>query len=222
MAALAQKAIEEELGIETRHAVFSKHLYELSGFKKILGADLCQLLQRGELSTQERLVDIPDIHIRIHRKGPYRPLQNLTVRAVEQNGHKLHLLFKSAEGDITFRFHLDFEAERLVFSIFDDVGVQDMGSATSAARVRDMQQFFYDYFGNGELLVFDAETDELISRKDAYIPLNMMLNPKGHVIALAYWTRIENWRSDLDRRFDEALARYAVSYNVRLSLREAQ
>lgn len=217
MAALAQKAIEEELGIETGRTVFSKHLYELSGFKKILGVDLCELLRRGEHSAQELMIDIPDIHVRIRRKGPYAPMQNLTVKSIGQDGHKFYLLFESVEGDITFRFHLDFEAERLIFSIFDDVGVRDTGSVAAAARIRDMHQFFYDYFGNGELLIFNAETEELISRKDAYIPLNMILNPSGQASTLAYWTAIENWRHDLNNRFAVALARHNLSYNVQMS-----
>jgi hypothetical protein len=35
--ALAQKAIEDELGVETSQTVYRKHLYELAGFKEILG-----------------------------------------------------------------------------------------------------------------------------------------------------------------------------------------
>jgi hypothetical protein len=48
MTALAQKAIEEELGVQTSQTVYCKHLYELAGFKEILGADTVERLTRGE------------------------------------------------------------------------------------------------------------------------------------------------------------------------------
>ena len=34
---LAQRAIEEKLGVETSQTVWQKHLYELDGFKRIFG-----------------------------------------------------------------------------------------------------------------------------------------------------------------------------------------
>jgi hypothetical protein len=33
-------AIEEVFGVETSHTVWKKHLYELAGFKEILGPDI--------------------------------------------------------------------------------------------------------------------------------------------------------------------------------------
>jgi hypothetical protein len=38
--ALAVKAIEEAFGVDTRDMNYRKHLYELHGFKKILGPDV--------------------------------------------------------------------------------------------------------------------------------------------------------------------------------------
>jgi hypothetical protein len=45
--ALAVKAIEEVFGVETGYTNFDKHLYELDGFKKILGSDIVDHLQKG-------------------------------------------------------------------------------------------------------------------------------------------------------------------------------
>jgi hypothetical protein len=36
-----------------------------------------------------------------------------------------------------------------------------------------------DYFGNGRLEIYNADTGALISRKDAFIPVNMFLDQKA-------------------------------------------
>jgi hypothetical protein len=71
MRALAEKAIEEELGVETSHTVWSKHLYELAGFKEILGADTVDHLVRGSPITDQRMVNMPNISVRIRKCDPY-------------------------------------------------------------------------------------------------------------------------------------------------------
>jgi hypothetical protein len=45
--ALAIKAIEEVFGVETRSTNYRKHLYELQGFKQILGPQLVDHIQKG-------------------------------------------------------------------------------------------------------------------------------------------------------------------------------
>jgi hypothetical protein len=65
MKALAQQAIEDELGVETSATVYRKHLYELAGFKEILGVEIVDFLTRGEQVTEQRMLEIPDISVRI-------------------------------------------------------------------------------------------------------------------------------------------------------------
>ena len=48
-------------------------------------------------------------------------------------------------------------------------------------------QFIWDYFGNGEIQIWDAENGTLISRIDAYLPLNMIANFDRHMAELAAW-----------------------------------
>ena len=92
--ALAQKAIEDELGVETRQTVYRNHLYELAGFKKILGPDTVAFLSRGEQITDQRMLTIPDIAVRIRKRDPYPPLSNLSIKQVSQDGKILHLRFE--------------------------------------------------------------------------------------------------------------------------------
>lgn len=173
MRALAQKAIEEELGVESSQTVYRKHLYELAGFKAILGTDTVDRLTRGEQITDERMVDIPDINVRIRKRAPYMPLSDLSVKEIAQTDKVLHIRFESKSGDVVIRFQLDFGVERLNFALFHDLGVKDTGTAESAERIAEVRRFENEYFGNGQLHIVNAETGDLIARKDAYIPMNM-------------------------------------------------
>jgi hypothetical protein len=194
--ALAQKAIEDELGVETSQTVYRKHLYELAGFKEILGGEIVDFLTRGEQVTEQRTVEIPDISVRIRRQHPYAPLNNLTVKKVGQNGKLCLMRFESKEGDVIFQFALDFGNERLEFSLFQDIRVKDTGTAESAERIAEVKRFEHDYFGNGELHIVNADTGALIGRKDAYLPLNMFLDRKAADAEIARWKALAQQRRE--------------------------
>jgi hypothetical protein len=72
--------------------------------------------------------------------------------------------------------------------------MQDDGTADAALSVIATKQFVFDYFCNGSLRIFDAENETLLSRKGAFIPVNMMVNPKGHE------AEITQWKGEADRR----------------------
>jgi hypothetical protein len=78
--ALAIRAIEEVFGIETRNTNLDKHLYELDGFKKILGLGIVEHMQKGTEPDGQPMLDIPDISVRIRRKEHYAPLDALQTR----------------------------------------------------------------------------------------------------------------------------------------------
>ena len=203
MMALAQKAIEDELGVETSRTVYRKHLYELAGFKDIIGTEIVDFLVRGEQVTEQRMLDIPDISVRIRRRDPYAPLNNLTVKEVGQNGKLLFMRFQSKEGDVIFQFALDFGNERLEFSLFGDISVKDTGTAESAERVAEVRRFENDYFGNGEMHIVNADTGALIGRKDPYIPLNMFLDQEAADAEIARWKALAEQRRERGRRHDD-------------------
>ena len=94
MMALAQRAIEVKLGVETSQTIYQKHLYELAGFKKILGPDIVGRLARGEQITDGRMVEIPDISVWIRKRDPYKPLSNLSVKEIGQNDKVFHIRFE--------------------------------------------------------------------------------------------------------------------------------
>ncbi len=185
--ALATKAIEEVFGVETRGTNFRRHLYELEGFKKILGPDVVKHMKAGSAPTGQPMLQIPDISVRIRRKENYAPLEGLRCKHVDHIEKRVHMHFESLQGDVKFRFSLDFGTERIVFDLFSDIGVCDTGTAESAERVHEVKRFEQDYFGNGQLHIVNTDTGDLIGRKDAYIPMNMYLDGKGAKAELEYW-----------------------------------
>jgi hypothetical protein len=214
--ALAVKAIEEVFSVDTRGTNYRKHLYELDGFKKILGPDIVAHALNGTVLAEEPMVEIPDISVRIRRKAPYAPLEGLRCKRLSQDGKLVHLQFGSPQGDVKFRFALDFGAERIQFDLFRDIGVCDTGSAESAERIYEIRRFWQDYFGNGRLHVVNTETGELIGRKDAYIPLNMHSDREGAAADLAYWKTLAEHRRERDRKYGEEMERNARGYDVTL------
>jgi hypothetical protein len=206
MIALAQKAIEEQLGVESSDTVYSKHLYELAGFKEILGAEVVDFLVRGEQITDQRTLDVPDISVQIRGRDPYAPLNNLTIKEIGQNGKLLFMCFESRERDVSFQFILDFGNERLEFSPFRDFAVKDTGTPESAERIAEVKRFQHDHFGNGQLCIVNAETGVLIGRKDAYIPANMFFNREAADAELADWKALAERRREWKRSTAEPIA----------------
>jgi hypothetical protein len=113
--ALAVKAIEEVFGIDTRGTNYDNHLYELDGFKKILGPDIVAHVQNGTALAEQPMLEIPDISVRIRRKENYAPLDGLRCRRVGYVGKTVYMNFEALQGNVEFRFALDFGAERIVF-----------------------------------------------------------------------------------------------------------
>ena len=116
--------------------------------------------------------------------------------------------FESVQGDLEFRFALDFGAERIQFDLFRDVGVRDTGTAGSAEHVHEVKRFEQDYFGNGRLHIVNTDTGELIGRKDAYLPVNKYLDREGAAAELAYWKALAEQRRSASR--NKAMTRSAT------------
>ena len=120
------------------------------------------------------MVDMPSISVELYRHQPYPPLNNLEVTSIERFGDRLALY--AERGDFGIRFELDLKNERLHFDIASDLQAKDDGSPEAAEAIAEIGRFDRDYWGNGKLRILNAETGELIARKDAFIPVNCFLD----------------------------------------------
>jgi len=173
---MAVRAVEERFGIATRSTEYREHLYELRGWKEVLGEQLMGAVAAGTERALGESVDLPLIHVRLRTNPPYKPFERMTPKSIEQQGNELLLIYATEDRLMEIRFWLAPAEERLKFEIFDGIYGSDNGSLASAEYKQESLRFYRDYMLNGELQMWNAETGALLSRLDAYLPVNMMLN----------------------------------------------
>ena len=176
---MAIRAIEDRFGIDTPSKEWSKHLFELRGWKAALGTQVVSSILAGEDVQSGQLIELPIIHVRLRGNPPYRPLENMIPKYIEQQGQELQVVYSTADDLCEIRFRLALREERLKFDFFNGIFGQDDGSVTAAVYKREIQRFFRDYLLNGELQMWDADSGALLSRLGAYIPLNNMVDLDG-------------------------------------------
>ena len=211
---MATYVIENELNIESQHTVWRKHLYELAGFKQIFGVELVAHITRGDKPDESMVVDIPTMNVQIQGKAPYGPLTNMNPVQVGYENGVIHLALQSTDKRGQIGFRLDFLQERLHFDLSKDLMYRDDGTPDSAEAIADVKRFFRDYFGNGRLHFYDACTGALISRKDAYMPINMWLDFEASDRDIAYWRKIADHRRQRAASADNEILQWSDSYSL--------
>jgi hypothetical protein len=212
--ALVEAAIEEVLGVETAHTVYEKHLYELAGFKAVFGLDTVRRVSRGEAIADNVSVDMPNIDVRLRDRPAYLPLTGMVIDKLWQADDAVAVRYKSEDGLVIFQFRLAFADERLNFDMFEDVLWADNGSPRAAENIAEVLRFRKEYFANGRLQIQQAETGEVISRKDAYLPMNMRMNHDVVEAEIATWRQRAQERRDRNLQYAEALSSYGKAYIV--------
>lgn len=176
---MAMRVVEERFGIATPMTEYKQHLYELRGWKEILGEQLIAAVTAGRQPDADQMVDLPFIHLRLRTAPSYSPFEHLMPKILEQQGQELLMVYGTADGLIEIHFRLALTEERLKFDLFNGVYGRDDGSVAAAEYKQETTRFFRDYMLNGELQMWNADSGTLLSRLDAYIPLNFMVDLEG-------------------------------------------
>jgi hypothetical protein len=172
MRALAELFIEQELGVPSMRTIRREHLYELAGFKSILGEEIVTRLKTGASLTVEDLPNFPALSLRLKEKQAYPCLENLHF-VIErcENGK---IVLATQPEPIGARLLLDVPNETLEFGPAS-LGVDRDHTAYNAAAEICVYQFLLDYLKNGSLEVFDARGCSRLSLKNPYLPRNIDL-----------------------------------------------
>jgi len=194
---LAERAIEEIFGIPTPSSIYRAHLYELAGFRLIVPPDLMKQIMEGPWEGISGTIDVPLLDIELRRSEPFAALRGMLPVAVDIAEAALKLLYRSPDNLIDFEFELHFDSERLVFDLDCGMKIRDDGSAHSARNIADLRRFQLDYLGNGELHVYDTDTRALLSRVDAFIPVNCWVNHEWFESEIAKWLEVAEHRANL-------------------------
>jgi len=172
---LVEILIEEEYGIKRSSSIWREHLYELSGFKKIFGAELSSKLKGGGSEFPNNIVIPKTLSIRLGDENHFSALEKLTPEVRQAVGGIVILGARSENGVVNASLILNFLEERLVFDPVNGLQIQDDGSVLAAEQAADVQRFLGCYWGNGALEVWDPQSNECLGRRDPFIPTNVDL-----------------------------------------------
>ena len=186
--ALAEMAIEEVLAVKTARSIYREHLYELAGFKRFIDASIIKHCIEGQKIPDDKKIELPAISVRLRGIKPFLPLEKLRLCFIEQDDTKLVVVFGREDRSLQIKFLLNFADERLEFDIHHGLIVPpDDGSHLHASTCASLSEFAKLYFLNGCLEIVDADTGEELSRKDAFMPVNVFPNPEGFDRQIEYW-----------------------------------
>ena len=195
--AMAIKLTEEILGIQTTSTVYREHLYELSGFKPRFTREALDSFVAGQPCPEGQVVDIPNVNIGLFDHPAFPGLCGLEPVHLQAVEGGVKVVWRRVDGLVEFHAVLDFKSERLVFEIARDLPVFDDQTAEAMEVAASVVEFQKGYFLNGRLRIDDADTGQLLSRKDAFLPLNVIVNPSGFDAQVARCLTEAEGRRDL-------------------------
>lgn len=188
--ALAVLAIERHLGIQAPHQMWKEHLYELRGWKQILPPEVIAESLKDDPADLDIVVDLPLIDLRLRLSERFPMLESLSPVEIDIREKRVLLTYRTADDLVDLVFALNFADERLEFDLACSLTAFDDGTAAAARNGKERCRFLWHYFGNGELQFWNSETGDLISRVDAFIPLNMMGNLDAHNAEMTAWDKL--------------------------------
>lgn len=174
---LAEIAIEQDLGVKSSMTIFREHLYELKGFRELLGAELVGLLKSSKLTKQRgfEFPDFPRLTIRLRDLDSFEALTGLEVTDIEVRvDGMVRVRCDSNDRTCAVYLYLHFPEERLLIDVEGGFAVFDTGTPQAARYAADVCQFKAKYFLNGVLEIWNADDGTLMGRCDPFIPTNIM------------------------------------------------
>jgi len=171
--ALAKYLIEHEFGIKSQQTIWREHLYELDGFRQLLGrkvVDELKVFKEPELST---LPALPRLSLRLRDYPQFKSLEGLVPKTAKAIQGRFLLLCTSVNTPLRIAFCLDFRDERLEFDPTEDITLHDNGSPEIVGAAIDRLRLIQGLVANGQLEVWATESNTLLGRCDPWIPLNM-------------------------------------------------
>jgi len=175
---LARMVIEKGYRIKSRQTIWKEHLYELSGFKNILGPEIVSKIVTNEIINLKDIPLFPKISIclahsnRLSTNKTFDIFEALTTEVIEAKNGRLHL--QCVNSNIAkVNLILDFSNEKLEFDPLNDFTWQDNGSSKAIEYAISYYEFLELLFSNAELEFWDHESKKLLSYCDPYLPRNI-------------------------------------------------
>ncbi|MCO7247742.1 methylamine utilization protein MauJ [Halomonas sp. Mc5H-6] len=175
---LAELAIEENTGLKRSHTLWREHLYELAGFKEFLSEEVIEKLKNSVPIPDGTTVQIPDSYTVVARRGAeVYAFENMKPEIAGQIEGGMVFDLVSDDSAVRFRTVLSFADERLVFDPVQGIGfTPDRGDQTLIRHELNVLRFQRCILSNGHLEVWDQESEVMLGRSEACIPVNCFVN----------------------------------------------
>jgi hypothetical protein len=174
---LAKIMIEKECGVKSLHTVYKEHLFELQGFKEIIGQSLTEQLKKGETLGRRTVKIGPRITLRLRGRPEIDTFKNLMGKVLNVRAGVVSLELTNKSNLLKIFMTLDFPQEKIIFDPFNLISLRDDGSAEAALMAKDSLVFQGEYITNGALEICLFDTEEAICWCSEYIPVN--INPSA-------------------------------------------
>lgn len=171
--ALAEYAIEHDFGVKSSTTIYREHLYELEGFNVIFGPGRVQAIKGNGTLPEEEWPALPRLSLRLAFHDLYAPCENLTTTVIAVKDGRAEVRCDSEDGLFSIMVGLNFRGDRLEIDPLNAVALHDDGSEHAMRRAAAFVKFHRAYFGNGILQIWNAETEVLLGRCDAFLPTNV-------------------------------------------------
>ena len=199
--AISQIIIEKEYGIKSRQTIYREHIYELRGFKPILGDKLVKRIANGEKIDPSEIPVLPNLSIRVAHNQKFADSMSVSVFEVLQakvisvvNGVMDLECSKAPLASVVIG--LDFKNERILFDPCTCFVLKDDRSLTPVQFAIDFNVFLKVYYCNGTLELWNANTEELLGYTDPFLPCNI---DSTRTFA-NFDKKIAHWNAELERR----------------------
>jgi hypothetical protein len=176
--ALSRIVIEKEYGIKSRSTIYREHLYELRGFKPILGDKLVKRVANGDKIDSSEISVLPKLSIRVAHNQKFADSMSVSVfeglqpKVIEVvNGVVRLECSKMPLASVVVG--LDFKNERILFDPDTCFLLKDDRSPTPAQYAIDFNEFLKVCYCNGILELWNAETGEILGYTDPFLPCNI-------------------------------------------------
>jgi hypothetical protein len=175
MMGLAQVVIQRELGVPSMRQISQEHLYELQGFKRLLGDAMSHRLRAGEAVELAELDLRLGVVLSVGLRGfpPFEGLESLHYEVLRQDGSVVVLGTRGNE-PTNIVLALDFANERLEL-LLDVLAYRPNSAKYTRPLAASVYRFLIGLFSNGALEIYLGDRNERLSFKSAFIAVDIDL-----------------------------------------------
>lgn len=171
---IAEYAIEVEMGIKSQATIWREHLYQLDGFRDLLGDEFVRMIKQGQLDNLPA-VKIPVLSVHVRDKGELASFADLVPYEVCVENGVVWVACRAHSGIVEVTLGLDLKNEYLLFDPEHGIRVRVEPSKESVQAQMDRLVILKDLLGNGSIVVKSADTDKRLGLSDPYIATNVDL-----------------------------------------------